>query len=373
MKYPLSTDYQTAVKYCKRFVLDPVLVNSMPQQNKYGLVMYSGGYTRVFPMTVGLEKYALRCWIADVYEAEYRYKSIKKYLNACKINYFVSFDYVKKGILVNGIIYPVLRMEWAEGLDLKEFIRKHLTQADILKQTAKTFLHMTKELHAHKIAHGDLQHENIMVQKKGNHIQLVLIDYDSLYIPDFIDMPDHIVGLPAFQHPTRIGKAKQALASEKMDYFSELIIYISLMAFAERPDCWDIFNLEISEGLIFNEKDFECPEQSKAFSLLKQLSHPIRVGVDLLKSYCKQTDISLFIPIEQVIYGADDSLTKMFDKFEAFSKSVPPPKRHHVPKVKNDNINQLIQNIKQYSPPEKAKQPKQEYGVDQLINNIQYV
>jgi len=370
MKYPLSTEYQTSVKYCDRFVLDPILSKGYPQNTKFGLLMYSGGYTRVFPITVGTKKYALRCWIAEVHEAEYRYEQLKHYIHNRQLTYFVPFDYIQKGILVNGNVYPILRMEWAEGNDLKSFIQKNLNNPDILRRAANTFLKMTKTLHKHKIAHGDLQHENIIVQNVQNNLEFILIDYDSLYIPNFASMPDHIVGLPAFQHPNRIKNAHQAKASEKVDYFSELVIYVTLLALSERPDLWDIFKVDTADGLIFTQLDYENPDKSNAFSLLDHLSHSICVGLKMLKSYCKQPDINQFIPVEQVIIGHDDCLNKMFKRIDMFSRSIP-EKKQHVSIVANQKVDQLIQNIQHYSLPEKTGSIKPECGVDQLLKNIQ--
>jgi len=372
MKYPLSTEYQTSVKYSDRFILDPVLSKGVPQQNQYGLFMFSGGYTRVFPMTVGKEKYALRCWIADVHEAEYRYQCINTYINSCKIEYFVPFEYVKKGILVNGKVFPILRMEWADGMVLKEFIQQNLNHSNLLKQAAREFLQMTKTLHENMIAHGDLQHDNIIVQQEANKVQFILIDYDSLFIPEFSNMKDHIVGLPSFQHPSRIKNAHQAKATEKLDYFSELVIYVSIMALAEHPELWNIFDLDTAEGLIFSQSDFEQPNQSKAFEQLDKLSRDVKIGLDILKSYCYQSDINVFIPIEQVIHGLDDSLEKMFTRMETFSSTIP-SKKQLTPNVQNQKITQLVKNIQNYSPPDKTDQKRPERGVEQLIQNIQSI
>jgi len=371
MKYPLNEDYQTAVKYCERFVLDPVLKKGHPIKSKFGLLMYSGGYTRVFPIFVDSEKYALRCWTADIDNAEYRYKCIRQYLENCHLPYFVSFDYITSGILVKGKTYPILRMEWAEGDNLKEFVQNNLNNPKILLTAADAFLKMTKDLHSHNIAHGDLQHENIIVQTSQNDIQLILIDYDSLYIPDFFDMPEQIFGLPSFQHPIRFTKGHQSKAPEKNDYFSEIVIYLSLLAFAENPDLWDIFQVETADGLIFTEDDFKNPMNSKVFYNLGQLSQSICILLDLLKSYCNQSNIQFFLPIEQLIFGTDNSLKTISSNIDRFSKTIPVPKKKYVPKMINTNVDQLIKKIKQYSPPQTAKDKTvSERGIDKLIQNI---
>ena len=68
-----------------------------------------------------------------------------------------------------------------------------------------------------------MQHGNIMVKDGG---QLVLVDYDSMYVPALDGWDEEIKGLQGYQHEARWKNKKLA---PKADYFSELIIYLSLL------------------------------------------------------------------------------------------------------------------------------------------------
>ncbi len=126
-------------------------------------------------------------------------------------------------------------MRWIEGLKLNEYIYQHKSDKDILKKKlAGDFITMCKKLHEKSIAHGDLQHGNILVDSNGN---IYLIDYDSMFVPSLEKERDIIKGKDDYQHPNR--KANK-YANCKLDYFSELIIYISILAISEKSLHWQI-------------------------------------------------------------------------------------------------------------------------------------
>ena len=153
------------------------------------------------------------------------------------MSYFCDFTYTPEGICVNGRLYPTTRMKWIEGYTLKDYICKN-PQSKCIKKLADDFLNMCKALHSHHFAHGDLQHGNIMVNEDG---ELFLIDYDSVYIPQLGEQNDIIAGLADYQHPDR---KNNKYSSEKLDYFSELIIYISLLAISENLSLIQEYDIE---------------------------------------------------------------------------------------------------------------------------------
>ena len=100
MLWPSRSDYTGAVGgYPHISMLDPKLKGGNPRRgsNNY-LMVYSGGFSTVFPVDVLSNTYALRCWIADVGEAETRYKELSVYLKQCGLSYFVDFEYLSEGI-----------------------------------------------------------------------------------------------------------------------------------------------------------------------------------------------------------------------------------------------------------------------------------
>ncbi|MBK9050360.1 MAG: protein kinase family protein [Chloroflexi bacterium] len=184
MIYPSRQDYTFAVTHLDKFVLDHRFKGGQPRRdNKNKIIGYTGGYSRVYPIQNGGKIIALRCWTANVDKAKERYTRIHSHLKTITLPYFVDFDFLDRGIIVNGTIFPILYMEWIEGITLNKFIDKNIQNPPLILQLATKFQKMVQELHVNKIAHGDLQEGNILVCTHNNNVTLKLIDYDSLYVP----------------------------------------------------------------------------------------------------------------------------------------------------------------------------------------------
>ena len=294
MLWPTRSAYEIAVMNafdCS--VLDPKLKGAKPLKG------ISGGFSRVYPVEVDSKILALRCWIKDIGDAKSHYAKVSAYLKQAALPYFVDFEYVSEGILVDGIKYPITRMEWAKGETIREFVTRHLHNVEILKAASDEFRKMIQFLHAHRIAHGDLQSGNILLWVNGTDVEIRLIDYDSIFVPTLRAQSNNIVGLPDYQHPQRVtGRGK---VSEKVDYFSELVIYLSLLGMSEKPELWDQFKDRTEHGLLFSAKDFKNPEASDVFQELGKLSENVKHLLATLRHFCKQPSIEQLVPLEVVL------------------------------------------------------------------------
>lgn len=296
--YPSYGDYNLSVSHLPKFAREPRLVQAQPQKIANGnLVAYSGGYSRVYPVQSGSGKYALRCWTADVGDARERYRQIGTYLARQSMPYFVEFEYLENAIVVKGQHYPVLWMEWAEGPRLREFIGQNLGNRPVLRQLARAFREMVAALHAAQISHGDLQDENIIVQNGPAGPRLKLIDYDSLYVPALQGYSDQIIGVSHYQHPRR---DSLRTASDRVDYFSELVIYLSLLVYEQNSTLW---NPHAEKQLLFADSDYVDPVRSKAFQDLQYMTGEVRVLTDRLMQFCREGDLLRLEPLEVVTAG----------------------------------------------------------------------
>ena len=296
MKYPLRGEYETVVRYIDKFVLDSVLKVGKPvkqAQNPNSLCSYNGGKAIVYEIQTNPKKYALKCWIEDLGDLKIRYKAIDDYLKKVNLPYFVDFSYQEQGILVNGQKFPIIRMEWIDGISFKQFIANNIKNPGCIRDFAEKFLEMVKVLHQNNISHGDLQHGNIMVRKNGD---ICLIDYDSLYVPQLSNEKDNIKGLPGYQHPKR---DKLIKLSPKSDYFSELIIYLSLLVISENTSYWG--KVEPEERLLFSEKDLVNLRLSPIFAELTKLSPEIQYYTLELEKFCRESDIEALQPLENLV------------------------------------------------------------------------
>ncbi|MDR1407188.1 MAG: hypothetical protein LBJ23_03955 [Tannerella sp.] len=227
---------------------------------------YAGGFCVVYPFdTAGGTRYAVRCWHNSVPDMQARAEKISEILDREKLPYFVEFKYVREGIFAADAIRPLIRMKWVEGDELKKYIFAKRQNPSALYALAREFLQMAATLHARRISHGDLQHGNIKVTRGG---QIVLVDYDSLYHPDMGMLINHITGLPSYQHPMRL---RSRYASMKADYFSEMIIYTSLIFYAANPGAYTD-DVHESEGLLFEPEDYS-PKNISASYAYRALRH----------------------------------------------------------------------------------------------------
>lgn len=296
MTYPTLLQYNTAVVHLEHFVLSARFKGGVARRGKRKqLIAYSGGFSRIYPIEIGRKTVALRCWTSEVGQAQERYQKISHYLKTQNLPYFVDFEYIPDGILVEGKEYPVIYMEWVDGFTLGRFIDQHINNKDALLGVADLFLQMVKTLHQKKIAHGDLQDGNLMIYRNGQSWALKLIDYDSLFVPSLQGYPAEIAGVPSYQHPKR---ANLKVVSERIDYFSELVIYLSLCAYAERPDFWEH---EQEERLLFEEEDFKNYAKSHIFQELKQLSPTVQHLTQKLEEFCQINDCQKLSPLEDIL------------------------------------------------------------------------
>ena len=335
MPYPDHADYAEAVgNYPNHSILDPTLRTGTPMRGRENrLIVYSGAFSSVFPLTVGPNTFALRCWTRHVSDAEDRYRIISSKLEQWKkkVPYFVDCKYNSEGILVNGTRWPITRMEWAEGETLCQFIGSNLHDAEVLRNAASGFAKMVETLHAHQISHGDLQDGNILLKQNGPNVEIKLIDYDSLFVPALRGFRESVRGLAEYQHPQRM--AGGAPSNEMVDYFSELVIYLSLIAVSEKPALWNQFGQRTERALLFTADDFRTPNQSDIFRELNNLSPDVESLASKLKEFCEKPSIdqleplesciphrSWFIPIKAVFDRAIESSRSLLQKLSLFDR-----------------------------------------------------
>ena len=207
-----------------------------------------------------------------------RLRVISQYLKAkrSQLPYFVDFEYIPIALANDGDDeYPGVRMEWINGRTLGDYLQNgHANRPpsrDEIAKLADDFLDMCYAFRRHNISHGDLSAKNIMIDIDG-HIRLV--DYDSLYVPDFgQNVFQTTGGAPGFQHYKRLSSSTALYAGPKDDNFSQQVIYLSLRAMAysetiyqKRSDFGDKELLFVGTDLV----SVNALENSRAFRLIKE-------------------------------------------------------------------------------------------------------
>jgi hypothetical protein len=320
MKYPSRSDYYNAIRnpqlaFRKKnphtgqdLDLDGSLVNSKPIEKKKAnglkdIWSASGSFAIVFKMETSFPHHkilAVRCFYRTTFDAVSHYRKVVDRLRHHSLkHYFVDFELIEEGIRVHGNCYPILKMEWAEGDNLKKFLKANLHHKGTLKSLAETWLHFCNRCLESGVAHGDLQHGNILVVNRFGQLSLKLLDYDSLHFTkDFRGSEDTIKGLADYQHPLRKSLSHRCL---EIDFFSQLVIYLSILALSEDKRLWDIYNLEEREGLLFSKNDFIDCDRAEIFKILSHLPAPIPALAKEMKTICQLKEFNKISSLQEVL------------------------------------------------------------------------
>ena len=263
--WPLNIDFTLAVQNPQLCFADLDLKQAHTSKNSRGRVLlWSGNFATVYKLTNRDRAWAVRCFTRTPQsDVQQRYMLISEYLSQHQIPYLVDFEFLAKGILVKGEWYPILKMDWIEGMEIDRYIGEYIEDSQVLLRLDRQLQQLQKDLQQAGIAHGDLQHGNIMVNDSG---ELKLVDYDGMYVPALQGNPPSEVGHPNYQPPMRSPKD----FSDRLDDFSFAVISLSLRALASEPTLWENFH-EDNKNLIFCQNDFQEPELSPVFQAIAQI------------------------------------------------------------------------------------------------------
>src|SRR5262249_30263839 len=202
MSWPHATDYNAAVQNPQLCFGDDELRQGQVVGDLFGLPRpHSGNFADVYQIQ-GPEGqgWAVKCFTRPVTGLSPRYQAISEHLRQTQRAFMVEFDYFDEGIRIGGQWYPLVKMRWVEGFRLNEFIREQLEKPVLLERLAQMWVRLAQELRDAQMAHGDLQHGNVLLVpgSKNASLALKLIDYDGMYVPALADRPSGEIGHPHY-------------------------------------------------------------------------------------------------------------------------------------------------------------------------------
>lgn len=260
MSWPTMSDYQEAIQAPHLCFTDADLRRGSPSLNPLGLPRpITGGFASVYEIASSGRRWAVRCFLRDFKDQAERYHKIGGHLAAVSLPYTIHFDFQPQGILVQGQRFPILKMGWVEGTPLNEFIENSRYSPGVLASLAQRWQQMLGDLRAKEVAHGDLQHGNVLVAPDGS---LKLIDYDGMWVPALAGRGSHETGHPAYQSPNR----SERDFHRDVDEFAGNVILVAILATSRRPELWDEFNN--GDNLLFRKDDYLDPQTSRVFGSL---------------------------------------------------------------------------------------------------------
>ena len=174
---------------------------------------------------------------------------------------------------------------------------KHLGNAGVFRSLRTEFLNLLRTLRRAKVAHGDLQHRNILVTARGT---MRLVDYDGMYVPGIELECGRLCpegGHPNFQHPRR----KSTDYAHELDSFSSIVIYLSLLAVEHHPHLWKQFYN--ADNLLFVRQDFEGPWSPIVRELHNSGRREVRELVAQLMDECRRSSALAVRDLECVLSG----------------------------------------------------------------------
>ena len=263
MGYPSFEQYNNALQAHQKLLSDPELQRGIVSKTGLGVPLaISGGFALTYTIKTGSNKYAVRCFHRESKALERRYQSIARRLAQLRSPYFLDFEFQPQGIHVDGNAYPIVKMAWAQGVTLGEFLEDNHGKKGSLASLPASLLGLSAFLEKERIAHGDLSTGNIMVSGTAGGVQL--IDYDGMFVEDIRDLKSSELGNINFQHPDR--KAKNPFGPT-IDRFSLIALSLALKALNEDPSLWGKTNSDM-DAIVFRANDFIDPASSTVFSEL---------------------------------------------------------------------------------------------------------
>ena len=270
MNYPTLSEYVQAIRFSednfdKLSNLRPVLdANGNP-------IMSSGNFAVVFKMEdiQSGKLYAVKCFLREQEGREESYKLIASELEYISSTFFTSIKYFEKELFVdttqgNDTEFPVLLMDWVEGLTLDKYVRNNIHDPYKLALITYQFCRMGSWLLSQEFAHGDLKPDNIIVREDGH---LVLVDYDGMFVPAMRGQKSRELGSVDYRHPLR----REYVFNGSIDDFSIAVIALSLKAISLNPKLLNVFGAE--DRLLFCAKDYQNISDSECLKAIQLLAN----------------------------------------------------------------------------------------------------
>lgn len=266
ISWPSPQDYNEALQNPAYSFSDPVLAIGQAELDNLGLPRpRTGMFASVYKVQSGNVEWAVRCFLRSKPDQVIRYVQIKETLQRAALSCIVPFDLQEEGIRVAGRRLPMLKMQWCHGDPLNYWLGKNLRNKQVIEDFLENWRQTLLTLSAAGVAHGDLQHGNVLIQDG----QIKLVDYDGVYVPQFKGMEATELGHRSYQHPQR----NESHFGPYLDNFSAWLIYLSVLISGCDRHVWQDFEGG-DECLLFRRQDLDSPSESELFHVLEHHHNP---------------------------------------------------------------------------------------------------
>ncbi|MFN3217349.1 MAG: hypothetical protein ACE367_12710 [Acidimicrobiales bacterium] len=291
VRWPDASAYAVAAREVETFFGPVELRGAVLRRSPLGLPLpATGRNAAVFKATVDDADLAVRVFTRPPNEGAERYRRIGEHILPLEGVLFPNVRWIDDGVHVGGATWPMIRMDWVEGMTLDHWVGAHLDDPALLRDFASRWDRLFTFLEHSRIAHGDLQHGNVLVDAQH---RIRLVDLDGLWIPELADLPADEFGHVHFQHP---GRLTDRVWGDRMDGFAALLIAVSIVALSHRPELWDSYN-DGGNNLIFRNDDF-ADLDAPIWDDLARLDDPVLAArIAKLRQACESECAKLHGPV----------------------------------------------------------------------------
>ena len=269
MNYPLISEYVQSIRFSEEN-FDKLSNLRLVLDEDGNPVMSSGNFAIVFKMQdkqTG-KLHAVKCFLREQEGRAESYKHIASELEYVSSTFLTPIQYLEKELFVDttqgaDTEFPVLLMDWVEGVTLDKYIRTNINDSYKLSLIAYQFCRMGSWLLSLEFAHGDLKPDNIIVREDG---QLVLVDYDGMFVPAMRGQKSRELGSVDYRHPLRT----EDVFNGSIDDFSIASIALSLKAISLNPEL--LYDFGADDRLLFSASDYLNIGESKCMKAIQSLS-----------------------------------------------------------------------------------------------------
>ena len=275
-KWPGRPDIVPCAIFPGKFFEDPELKTATFARMPLGTPqVWSGSQATVLQATLADgRKTAVRFVHHKDEQASTRYDALDKHLSDYPVRSMVHTRWVNRGLRVDDALYPILKMDWIEGLSLDAYLKGIVgsaTAADELRTIADVWRGNCQALMQSGMSHGDVHAGNAMVTSFDGGVGLRLVDYDNVWVPG-LRVPCKEEGNAAFQHPQRASLQD----GPYLDAFPNTLTYLSLRGLAGDPGLWPNDRAEPDDTLLFLREDLDAGQapSSKIWNALRNSRDP---------------------------------------------------------------------------------------------------
>ena len=163
---------------------------------------------------------------------------------------------IPDSVVVDGVSFPALLGPWIEGPNLDDWVDACVDEGDVgaLIAMRGQWLDIVRSMQVQPMAHGDLQHGNVLVAANN---QIELVDLDGVWTASTADLVPIERGHEHYQHPRFTPERDW---NQFADTFPAAVISLGLAIACEDPRYWQQSRARSEDQMIVGAEHFANPE-----------------------------------------------------------------------------------------------------------------